>query len=57
MSVYNVLGQKVRDVLNADYEAGYHQVEFNAAPFASGMYLYKVVAGDFVQTRKMLILK
>lgn len=57
MSVYNILGQKVADLVNAEYVAGYHQVEFNASDFASGMYLYKLEAGGFVQTKKMLILK
>ncbi len=57
ISVFNVLGQKVADIIDADYVAGYHHVEFNATPFASGMYLYKIAAGGFVQSRKMLILK
>ncbi len=57
MSVYNVIGQKVAELVNADYVAGYHQIEFNASDIASGMYLYKLEAGGFVQTKKMLILK
>ncbi len=57
MSVYNILGQKVADLVNDQYVAGYHQVEFNASDVASGMYLYKLEAGGFVQTKKMLILK
>lgn len=57
MSVYNILGQKVADLVNAEYVAGYYQVEFNASDIASGMYLYKIEASGFVQSKKMLILK
>ncbi|MCH8300618.1 MAG: T9SS type A sorting domain-containing protein, partial [Candidatus Marinimicrobia bacterium] len=37
--------------------AGYHQITWNAANVASGVYFYRLQAGDFVQTKKMVLLK
>jgi len=57
ISVYNVLGQLVTDLVNADMKAGYHQVNFNAVGLASGIYFYQINAGKFSQTKKMNLLK
>jgi len=62
LEVYNVLGQKVKTLVNDVRDAGVWQVEWegdndNGAQVASGMYFYKLTAGDFVQTRKMVFLK
>ncbi|MCH7496519.1 MAG: T9SS type A sorting domain-containing protein, partial [Candidatus Marinimicrobia bacterium] len=55
--IYDLLGQEVRrwDILFQS--AGYHQVIWDASSVASGVYLYRLEAGDFVQTRKMLLLR
>ncbi len=46
------------DVLpNGGQEAGYHEVKFDASNLASGMNFYQLTAGDFVQTRKLLLLR
>lgn len=57
LKVYNVLGQEVATLVNESIKAGHHVVNFDASGLASGMYFYKVVAGSFVSTRKMLLLK
>jgi hypothetical protein len=57
IAVYNILGQVVRELVNTDMKAGYHQVYFNAAGIASGVYFYKIDAGDFHVTKKMNLLK
>lgn len=57
ITVYNVLGQEVAKVVNGMMTPGNHTVTFDAVKLASGVYMYKLVAGDFVSTRKMVLLK
>jgi hypothetical protein len=55
--VYNTLGQQVATLVEGEMEAGYHEVVFDASGLASGVYLYRLRAGDFVQTKILLLLK
>ena len=57
IEVYNLLGNKVITLLDESQEAGYHRVTWNAEGQSSGMYFYKIQAGDLVETRRMLLLK
>jgi len=57
LTVYNTLGQKVAELVNGDIEAGYHEAQFDGTNLASGVYLYRLQFGSFVQTRKLLLLK
>lgn len=57
MKIYNILGVEVTELLNDQMEAGIHEVEFNAESLASGTYIYRISAGSFVETRKMILLK
>jgi glucuronoarabinoxylan endo-1,4-beta-xylanase len=57
LKLFNTLGQEVAELLNEDRPAGVHTVQFDAAGLPSGVYLYRLTAGSFVQTRKMLIVK
>jgi len=65
LSVYNLLGEKIITLVNEEKNAGNHQVLFNAVNLSSGIYFYKLQAGDpsassgqsFVQTKKMILLK
>jgi hypothetical protein len=57
LSIYNLLGQKVANLVSERQPAGHYKVLFDAAGFASGLYFYRIEAGDFLQTRKMLLLK
>ncbi len=56
LTVYNVTGQKVAEFSGAK-EAGVHQITFNGDGMASGVYFYKLVAGNFSATKKMVLLK
>jgi hypothetical protein len=57
VAVFNVLGQQIA-VLDEGYrEAGYHDVTFSGKNLASGVYLYRIVAGEYVQTRKFILMK
>ena len=55
--VYNTLGQKVATLMEGEQEAGYHEVKFDGSGLASGMYFYRMRAGTYVQTRKLLLLR
>jgi len=55
--VYNIAGQKIKTLLNEEQQAGYHECVWDGKDVASGIYFYRLQAGDFVQTRKMVLLK
>ena len=57
LSVFNVSGQKVATITDQDYKAGVHNVTWDAAQFASGVYFYKIDAGLFSDVKKMVLLK
>ena len=57
MSVINILGEEIKVLLNEEKEAGYHSVEFNASDLPSGVYIYRIQSGNFIDTKKMLLLK
>jgi len=47
----------VAQLVNGDMEAGYHQVQFEGNGFSSGVYFYRLSAGDFVSTKRLILLK
>ncbi len=55
LSVFNLLGQKVATLVNGFEQAGGHQITFDAGNLESGIYFYKIDAGDFQEVRKMLL--
>lgn len=57
LNVYNMLGQKVMTLVNKRMDAGAHQVSFDARSLASGMYIYRIEAGTFVSSKKMMLIK
>jgi hypothetical protein len=57
LAVYNVLGQKVANVVNQFMQAGSYIENFNATKLASGIYFYRIEAGDFVSVKKMVLMK
>lgn len=57
LSVYNSLGVKVSELINNVLQAGSYSVSFSGADLSSGVYYYKLTAGDFSQTKKMLLVK
>ena len=57
ITILNAIGEEVAVVLNEEREPGFHQVEFNATNLPSGVYFYRLQAGSFTETKKMLLLK
>lgn len=57
ISVFNLLGENVAEILNKFKTKGNHQAAFNAEGLASGIYFYQMRIGDFVQTKKMILLR
>ncbi len=57
LTVLNTLGQQVATLVEGEMEAGYHNVDFDASHLASGVYLYRLSAGDYIQTRRLVVLR
>ncbi len=57
LKVYDILGREVATLVNEEKPAGEYEVEFNGANLPSGIYFYQLKAGEFTQTRKMVLLK
>jgi hypothetical protein len=62
LSVFNILGEVVKVLVNQNLNAGYHSINWNADNFSSGMYICKIKAVgtngiEFIKTQKMLLLK
>ena len=62
LTVYDLIGREVTQLVNTVQEAGFRSVQWNATdmhgkPVSAGVYLYQIRAGEFVQTKKMVLLK
>jgi hypothetical protein len=57
INVYNVLGELIRTLVNENQEAGIYKVNFDAQGLSNGVYFYKIQAGNYTETKKMLLLK
>ena len=62
ITIYDMLGRQVKNLINQTQDAGYRSVRWNATddygkPVSAGIYLYQIQAGEFVQTKKMVLLK
>jgi Secretion system C-terminal sorting domain len=57
LAILNAIGEEIAVLVSEEKEAGYHTVEFNAAKLPSGVYFYQLKAGNFFDTKKMILLK
>jgi len=57
LEIFNSLGQKVETLFDGSETAGWHEVTFDASRLSSGIYFYRLQAGTFVETKKMLLMK
>jgi hypothetical protein len=57
LKVYDILGRLVRTLVNGYKNTGQYKVEFNGSNLASGVYIYRLIAGNFSSSKKLLLLK
>ena len=57
LKIYDILGDEVAILINEEKPAGNYEVEFNGNGLVSGIYFYQLKAGEFVQTKKMILMK
>jgi hypothetical protein len=59
LKLYDILGREVITLVNESQSAGTHRVKFNAVTerLASGVYFYRIIAGNYISTKKMMLLK
>lgn len=57
IEIFDILGRKVAIIVDGFQEAGYHRANWNAEYTPSGLYFYRIIAGDFAETGKMLLLR
>jgi len=57
LEVFDATGQSKKVLVIGEREAGWHFIDFDASGLTSGVYLYRITAGTFTETKKMLILK
>ena len=57
LKVYDMLGREAKTLVNEIKQTGSYTVIFDASTLSSGIYFYKLTAGDFVQVKKMVLLK
>lgn len=57
LKIYDIAGSEVASIVNREQAPGEYDIDFNAVNLTSGVYLYKIQAGNFVQTKKMILMK
>jgi hypothetical protein len=57
LSIYNVMGEKVAELFNKSFDVGSYQYNWNAENLASGIYFYELKASDFLEVKKMILIK
>ncbi|MFZ2324732.1 MAG: T9SS type A sorting domain-containing protein [Ignavibacteriaceae bacterium] len=57
LKIYDILGSEIATLVNEEKPAGKYEVNFNASQLASGIYIYKIQAGNFISSKKMILLK
>ena len=57
LKIFDLMGSEVQTLINSHFEAGYHVIEFDGSKLTSGVYFYRLTAGNFVSTKKLMLLK
>ena len=57
LNIYDILGSEVTTLVSEEMDAGWYERSFNAISLSSGVYIYQLRAGEFIQTKKMILLR
>lgn len=57
LNIYDILGNHVATLVDQELEAGYYNVNWNASGLASGVYIYRIISGSFISSKKLLLMK
>jgi hypothetical protein len=57
LRIFDVLGREIQTLINEKLSAGTYEVDFDGTSLPSGIYFYKITAGDFTDTKKMILAK
>ena len=57
LKIYDVLGNEIADLVNEEKPAGSYGLEFDASGLSSGTYFYRIESGNYIETKKMILLK
>ena len=57
IKIYNTVGEQVASLVNKEQEIGNYEIKFDATFFSSGIYFYQLKSGDFIETKKMILIK
>ena len=57
LKIYNITGREIQTLVNENLNSGTYEVTFDGSNFSSGVYFYKLQSGDFIDTKKMLLIK
>ena len=57
LKIYDILGREVATLINENLSPGTYEVEWKGSNYPSGVYFYRLIAGDFNQTRKLVLIK
>lgn len=55
--IYDILGRKVKELVNTKQQAGRYEIQFNASNLSSGVYIYQLIADKFISSKKMILMK
>jgi hypothetical protein len=57
LKIYDLLGRELITLVDKEVEQGEYSITFNANNLSSGIYFYQLIAGSYIQTRKMILIK
>jgi len=57
LKIYDILGREVATLVNEQLKPGTYEADWSASNFSTGVYFYKLIAGDFIETKRMVLIK